>query len=234
MTTKDSTWKNRIEGSGVEDPNEILQNPDNWRTHSDRQQHTLDAVMNEVGWVQQIVVNKETGHLVDGHLRCALAIENGETEVPVLYVNLSEQEEALVLATLDPLSSMAGIDPDRLSIVMDKVQSDDLAIATLLDDLADEAGITVASDDDDEVLSTATSEDDMREVAIAFNLVFDDEDQQLRWYEFLRYVREQYEDAETVGERVNAYLEEIGITIPSDGEVDEDADDNEEESDEDE
>ena len=107
-------WQNRIDGSGLESPQDLLPNPANWRTHSDRQKHTLKAVMNEVGWVQQVVVNKTTGNLVDGHLRVAAAIENGEEEIPVLYVSLTPDEEALVLTTLDPLAGMAGVDTDKL------------------------------------------------------------------------------------------------------------------------
>ena len=41
------------------------------------------------------------GFVVDGHARVALAISAGE-RVPVVYVDLSEKEEALILATLDP------------------------------------------------------------------------------------------------------------------------------------
>ncbi|MCY7417624.1 MAG: hypothetical protein LH650_03855, partial [Chloroflexi bacterium] len=50
-----------------------------------------------MGWVQEVVVNNRTGYLVDGHLRAQLAISRDEATIPVVYVDLSEEEEALVL-----------------------------------------------------------------------------------------------------------------------------------------
>jgi len=212
-TTNDNAdpWQNRIEGQGVEVPTDILPNPSNWRTHSERQKHTMQAVLDTVGWVQRCIVNRTTGHLVDGHLRCALAIENGEKQIPVVYVSLTEEEEALVLATLDPLGAMAGIDPERLESLLETVQSDDLAISALLDDLADAGGISAAADEEDKAIGDSTA---VKEVTIAYNLVFDDEDQQQRWYEFLRGIRNEYPEAGSVAARLMAYFDSIGIIDP--------------------
>ena len=98
----------------MEDPEQLLANPKNWRIHPKAQQDALAGVLAEVGWVQDIIVNKRTGFVVDGHARVALAISAGE-RVPVVYVDLSENEEALILATLDPLSAMAVTDEDLLA-----------------------------------------------------------------------------------------------------------------------
>ena len=96
-------WRNRIVGSGEEAPDQLLANPANWRVHPKAQQEALAGVLDQVGWVQQVLVNRRTGHVVDGHLRVALALSSGAPTVPVLYVDLEPEEEALVLATLDPL-----------------------------------------------------------------------------------------------------------------------------------
>ncbi len=42
-------------------------------------------VLTEVGWVQDVIVHKASGFVVDGHARVALAIKAGE-KVPVVYV----------------------------------------------------------------------------------------------------------------------------------------------------
>lgn len=102
-------WRNRIVGNGEEDPEQLLANPKNWRIHPKGQQKALEGILKEVGWVQQVIVNRTTGFVVDGHARVAMAISRGEM-VPVVYVELSEEEETLVLATLDPLAAMAGTD----------------------------------------------------------------------------------------------------------------------------
>jgi hypothetical protein len=44
-------------------------------------------VIGKVGRVQDVVVNRRTGRMVDGHLRAALAQERGELLIPVLYGN---------------------------------------------------------------------------------------------------------------------------------------------------
>lgn len=104
-------WRNRIIGHGEEDAEQLLANPKNWRIHPREQQEALEAVLANVGWVQNVIVNKRTGFVVDGHARVAMAISKQEP-VPVVYVDLSEQEESLILATLDPLSAMAGKDDE--------------------------------------------------------------------------------------------------------------------------
>ncbi len=129
-------WKNRITGTGEEAPDQLLANPRNWRIHPEAQQGALASVLDEVGWVGQVLVNRRTGHLVDGHLRVELALSRQEPSVPVTYVDLSESEEALVLASLDPLAGMAVADQEKLRELLEGVtiSSDDLAamLATLM------------------------------------------------------------------------------------------------------
>ena len=47
----------------------------------------------------------------------AIAISRDESTVPVKYVDISEEDELLVLASFDPLAGMAGIDREKLSVV---------------------------------------------------------------------------------------------------------------------
>ena len=107
-------WRNRIVGHGEVEAESLLANPRNWRIHPKNQVDALAGVLAEVGWVQDVIVNQRSGFVVDGHARVALAIKAKE-KVPVLYVELDEREEAIILATIDPLSAMAaasiGISP---------------------------------------------------------------------------------------------------------------------------
>lgn len=107
-------WRSRIVGQGEESPAELRANPANWRLHPPEQGAALEAMLERVGWVQQVIVNRTTGLLVDGHLRVELALRRAEPTVPVIYVELTEGEEREVLATLDPLSAMAAADRERL------------------------------------------------------------------------------------------------------------------------
>jgi DNA modification methylase len=126
------TWRNRITGSGEEDPRRLTPNPRNWRKHPKQQAAGLIGSLEEVGWVQDIIINTRTGRLVDGHLRVELAIQNKEKTVPVKYVDLSEDEEALVLATLDPLGAMAEADKDRLADLLKSIDTESEPLQELL------------------------------------------------------------------------------------------------------
>jgi len=137
--------RNRIVGTGLESPESLLANPRNWRVHPMAQEKALGAVLDEVGWVQNVIVNQRTGHVVDGHLRVALAISRGEASVPVVFVDLDENEEGLVLATIDPLSAMAGTDKDLLAQLLGEVSAEGVGLVELLSD----AGLGIGVDDAD-------------------------------------------------------------------------------------
>jgi hypothetical protein len=126
-------WRSRIVGHGEEAPDQLLANPRNWRLHPKGQQDALAGVLDEVGWVQDVIVNKTTGHVVDGHARVSIAISRREPSVPVVYVELSEEEEAKVLATFDPLGAMAGADAEALDALLEDVRTDDAALRSVLD-----------------------------------------------------------------------------------------------------
>ena len=143
-----TSWRNRIVGHGEEDAEKLLANPRNWRIHPKHQQDALSGVLDEVGWVQSVIVNRQTGFVVDGHLRVAMAISKGE-KVPVVYVDLDPAEEALVLATLDPLSGLSVPDYEQLESLIDGISVGTEAVATLLEDLERDAEKVKFTDGED-------------------------------------------------------------------------------------
>jgi len=112
-------WRSRIVGYGEEAPEQLLANPFNFRAHNALQENALGGVLREVGIVQNVLVNRTTGHMIDGHLRTAMAISDGQEKLPITYVELTEEEEKVVLATFDPLSAMAGKDEDIFKSLVD-------------------------------------------------------------------------------------------------------------------
>jgi ParB-like chromosome segregation protein Spo0J len=138
-----SPWRNRIVGYSEEEPDQLLANPSNWRIHPAAQQNALSGVLKEVGLVQNVVANRTTGHLVDGHLRVMLAMRENQPVVPVTWVELSEEEEHLILAALDPLAAMATADAGALDALLSSVQSGEAAVQAMLAELAEGAGLYV-------------------------------------------------------------------------------------------
>jgi DNA modification methylase len=65
-----------------------------------------------------------------------MAISKEQPTVPITYVDLSEEEEALVLATIDPVSGMAVRDGEKLAELLAEINASDLGdLGVGLDDL---------------------------------------------------------------------------------------------------
>lgn len=151
------TWKQRITGQGTEDPQKLLVNPDNWRVHPQSQQRAMKGALDELGWIQQIIVNQRTGRLIDGHLRVELAKKHKAKEVPVIYVDLTEEEEKLALATLDPISALADSNAEMLEALLSQVETDNDGLLELLAELEpdypQDTETVVAEEPEEEILS---------------------------------------------------------------------------------
>ena len=130
-------WATRITRTGSSNPADLVANPANWRQHPRHQRQALREMLETVGWVQGVVVNEQTGHMVDGHLRAELAVEDKAKAVPTIWVDLTEDEERLVLAALDPLGDLAVGNPQALADLLESVNVDTDALAGLLKDLSE-------------------------------------------------------------------------------------------------
>ncbi|MBI4564387.1 MAG: DNA modification methylase [Planctomycetes bacterium] len=119
----------------------IKSHPRNWRTHPKRQREALKGILAEVGYADALLTRELPDgslQLVDGHLR---AETTPDMEVPVLVLDLDEQEAAKLLVSLDPLAAMAGSDGDRLEALLAEVKTSDEALGRMIRDLARDAGI---------------------------------------------------------------------------------------------
>ena len=88
-------WRNRIVGFTMEVPEDLLANPMNPRRHPGEQRDAMRGSLDELGWIDAVIVNDTTGRMIDGHLRCEEAITEGAPVIPVLHVELDENEERL-------------------------------------------------------------------------------------------------------------------------------------------
>src|SRR5215467_5166682 len=145
MTGVVDVWRNRIIGHGEVDPRELAANPRNWRSHPEHQRNALTGVLSEVGWVEEVCVNRRTGFVVDGHLRVATALDRGERRVPVRYVDLTPSDEWTVMVSLDPIGAMAQTDHDKLDALLHDVQSSNAQLDTFLNEMRDQTTAQLAS-----------------------------------------------------------------------------------------
>jgi ParB-like chromosome segregation protein Spo0J len=113
-------------------------NPRNWRTHPPAQREALRGLLAEIGYADALVARELPDgslELVDGHLRAELAPEQ---MVPVLVLDVSQEEALKLLATLDPLAAMAEADAAMLHKLIEDVTTNDRSVAALLKSLARE------------------------------------------------------------------------------------------------
>lgn len=118
------------------DPSELQPNGKNWRRHPATQVEALGNVLDRVGWAGALLYNEASGRLIDGHARRELAIKRGTEAVPVLIGSWSEEEERLILATLDPIAAMAEASRDSLASLLGAIQASEPSLAVLLELIA--------------------------------------------------------------------------------------------------
>src|SRR5580692_9127906 len=89
---------------------QLKPNAKNWRRHPKEQADALRGLLAEVGFAGATLARElEDGSLmtIDGHLR---AETMGNELIPVLILDVTEAEANKLLATYDPISSMAEAD----------------------------------------------------------------------------------------------------------------------------
>jgi hypothetical protein len=68
-------------------------------------------------------------------------MRENQKQIPVTYVDLSESEEAEILATLDPISSLAFTDKEKLDELLRDIHSGNAAVTQMLAFLAEKEGL---------------------------------------------------------------------------------------------
>lgn len=141
-------WANRLQGKIVlVPPDQLLANPLNARRHDGAQREAIRGSFSALGWIAPVLVNVTTGHVIDGHARIEEALTDGAPAVPVAYVELTEEQEALALATYDPIGALARTDADVWGKLLERIDTDTVpdALGGILDELGRTSGYAVAS-----------------------------------------------------------------------------------------
>ena len=129
---KTAKFRNRIKGLRWVRAGDLRSNPKNWRRHPQEQRDALRGLLEEIGFADVLlVVELADGSLmiVDGHLRADI---DTDAQVPVLVLDLNEEEADKLLLTLDPLAAMAESDSERIKALLETVLTDNDAVKELL------------------------------------------------------------------------------------------------------
>ncbi len=159
---------------------ELRPSAKNWRTHPQSQRDALCGALAEIGYADALIARELPDgslELIDGHLR---AETTPDAEVPVLVLDVDEREAAKLLAMIDPLANMAGVDETLLTELLAEVETDNEALQAMFDGLLADA----AAPNDEESESEPRPEPEIGEV---YQVVVDcrDETQQQALFERL-------------------------------------------------
>jgi len=114
---------------------ELRANPKNWRLHPPAQVAAMRGVLQEIGFADAMIARETPDglELIDGHLRRDVV---GDQEVPVLVVDVNQEEADKLLLTVDPLAMMAQADTDQLLDLLQGIEFEDKAVGDMLEALA--------------------------------------------------------------------------------------------------
>lgn len=105
----------------------------------------LKRSMKEFGYVDPIIWNQQTGHVVGGHQRLKILQDEGIKEAECVVVNLDEEKEKALNIALNKISG--DWDKDKLALLMTDLQASDL-------------DILLTGFDEDEISDLLATEDD--------------------------------------------------------------------------
>lgn len=114
---------------------DLVPNPRNWRTHPPEQRDALQGILAEVGYADALLARElDDGRLelVDGHLRAEIT---PDALVPVLVLDVDQEEASKILLTLDPLAGLAGADEHQLSELIEQTEFENPQVRQMLDEL---------------------------------------------------------------------------------------------------
>lgn len=127
--------RDRIVGFKRVKASELVENPDNARLHPQEQQQAMSGLLEEIGFADAIIVREVNGkyQLLDGHMRRRLL---GDGEVPVVIVDLNDEEAAGFLLTFDGVKQLATKDTERVNILLDRAFATSGAVREMLNKMS--------------------------------------------------------------------------------------------------
>src|ERR1019366_8114597 len=123
---------------------ELQPNPKNYRRHPKEQSAAMRGLLNEIGYAGAVLARELPDgrlQLIDGHLRIETT---PKATVPVLVLDVTEDEADKILLTFDPVSAMALAEKAPMEALLATVRTEDKAIAAMLERVAGESAWQIA------------------------------------------------------------------------------------------
>ena len=156
----------------------------------------------ELGNLSPVTWNVRTGRVIGGHQRLKCYKAMGKTQIEVWAVDLPETKEKIANIALNKLSGE--FDMPKLKDIILELDTGGMDMEI--------SGFSM--EEMQSMMETAPPETQgmpagLGEPVINYNVIFDNEDQQARWFKFLRFLKEKYPDYETIAQRMDIYLQNL-------------------------
>jgi hypothetical protein len=116
--------RDRIRGLIRVRARDLVPNKKNWRRHPQAQADALRGLLGEIGYADVIIARQLPNgkyEIIDGHLRVEIT---PDAIVPVIVLDVTEEEADKLLLTLDPSAAMAESDTERMVELLKTVRTD--------------------------------------------------------------------------------------------------------------
>ena len=153
------------------------------------------------GYLDPIVWNERTGNIVSGHQRFKILVDSGLTEVECRVVDFDEEREKACNLAMNKATGLW--DMDKLNALLDEMKGLDWDMSSFGFDTSSPA------EDLQPYEPEGYGGDGEKSYRVAYEIIFNDEAEQDKWYEFLTYLRDKYPDAETISERIVSEICEV-------------------------
>lgn len=157
----------------------------------------LKNSITEFGNLQPIVWNKKTGHVVSGHQRLKVLMEQGETTTECIIIDVDEVKERAINVTMNNPHISGKFERDGLADLMSSIQDHIDLDALNLNDLSMEFDLDL--DPSVEIIGEG---DSLIDGTLQYNIIFNDEVEQDNWFKYLRYLKNKHPDSDTISERI--------------------------------
>lgn len=180
----------------------------NAREHSTEQVAQIAASIVEFGFLNPILVDSKDG-IVAGHGRLSAAKELALDEVPVVVLDhLTESQKKAYILVDNKLAENASWNEELLQQEIVSLNLQDFDISVLGWDEDEIREIM----DYDGAFGEEEGEEESRglggEPIIQYNIIFDNEQQQQVWFDFLKDLRRDQPDDTTIAEKIIKFIED--------------------------
>jgi hypothetical protein len=161
----------------------------------------IQESLTRFGQQKPIVVSKATSFIVAGNHVFGAAQSLGWTHIAAVVTDLSDKDAKAYLIADNRMSDIGDYNDSALALILE-----DLATAGNLD------GTGFDADDLDALLAKLekqNSEDSkMADQSPTAQIVFDDEEQQDKWFEFVKWLKGKYPEYETFAARLSRFIDD--------------------------